>query len=330
MRPVRIGIVGAGIGRQHARTLAKVTGAQLVGMADLDPQRRAEATGEAGCPGYDSLAAMLAEAKPDGVLLCTPPYVRLELIERLATAGVAVFCEKPPALEEAAARAVRRVLDRSGVLQMAGFMYRYARVVEAARQRLGGRQVLICQIIGIWEVLFWMTPGSDYFHRHRVGGPMVEQGVHLIDVARYVLGDEVVRVHARGANLAFPVSDQVQTEDTVQASLLWSRGTVGSHVHCWAHHGHVFELRFVGVDFALTLDLKNHRLHGTDGGESVDRTFPGDDYPLTQLQTFCDAIATGDRTPIRSTYADACRTLAVALAANRSVDTGLDLPVSAF
>ncbi|MDQ2731017.1 MAG: Gfo/Idh/MocA family oxidoreductase [Armatimonadota bacterium] len=325
----KIGIIGCGIGNKHAGNFPQIENGVLVGMCDLDEKRVAESAARWGCPAFTHYEAMLDEAKPDGVMVCTPPYVRMPLIEDVAARGLAVFCEKPPAADMAAARAARRSLQRHNTLNSVGFMYRWMQAADRVKSLIAGRPVVVCQITGIWEVLYWAQAGAvstDYFYRDRAGGPMVEQGVHLIDVARFVLDDEVDHVHGRGANVIHPLTETFTTEETIGASLAWRKGTVGSHIHCWTHHGHIFQILFVGVDFALTLDLARNRVTGTEGGQSVEEAFD-DDYYVTELKGFCDAILQQNQTLIRGSYADACHTLAVATTVMESIDRGIALPV---
>jgi len=328
----RIAIVGCGIGNKHASGFRSITNGELVAMCDLNEKRLKDSTDKYGCPGYTSYEQMLDKAKPDGVMVCTPPYVRMPMIEQLAQRGIAVFCEKPPAGDLATARAVKRALERYPVINSVGFMYRWMQAADHMKALIAGRPVLVCQITGIWEVLYWAEAGrisSDYFYRDRAGGPLVEQGVHLIDVSRFVLGDNVARVHGRGANVIHPLSNTFTTEETIQVSMQWRKGTLGSHVHCWSHHGHIFQVLFAGVDFGLVLDLKDNRVSGMNNGQRVDQTFT-DDYYVSELSGFCDAILKKDQSLIRGNYADSCHTLAAAVTAMQSVDSGVDLPVPAW
>ena len=331
MKP-RIGIIGCGIGSLHAGNFKQVANGELAALCDMNEKRLAESAAKFGAPGYTTVDAMLSAQKLDGVMICTPPYVRMPLIEQLASKGLAIFCEKPPAANMETARAAQRALENHKVINSVGFMYRWMEAAAKIKALIAARPVLVCQITGIWEVLYWARDGKiskDYFYRDRAGGPLVEQGVHLIDVARFVLDDEVSRVHARGANVIHPLSANFTTEETIQTSMQWRKGTLGSHVHCWAHHGHVFQVLFAGVDFALTLDLKTNAVTGMNNGEAVNLSFK-DNYYVAEITGFCAAIEQKDQALIRGSYADACRTLAVAATAMQSLDTGIDLPAPAY
>ena len=328
----KIGIIGCGIGNKHASGFKNIDNGELIGMCDLNAERLNKSIERFGCPGFTSVDEMIEKGKPDGVMVCTPPYVRMPLIEDLARRGIHIFCEKPPAGEMETARAVRRALERYKVINSVGFMYRWMQAAAHIKSLIAARPVVVCQITGIWEVLYWAKDGkisSDYFYRDRAGGPLVEQGVHLIDVSRFVLDDEVTRVFARGGNVIHPLSKTFTTEETIQVSMQWRKGTLGSHVHCWTHHGHIFQVLFAGVDFALTLDLKENRVFGMNNKEKIDQAFT-DDYYVSELRGFCDAILKKDQSLIRGDYADSCGTLAAAATAMQSLDTGIDLPVPAW
>lgn len=330
--PARIGLIGLGFGNKHAGTLQQIENGRLAAVCDLNPERLKKGSEKYGVPGYGRVEDMLEKEKLDGVLLCTPPYVRMPLIEQLAARGLGVFCEKPPAGDLSTARAAKRAFEKHPVVNSVGFMYRWMQAADYVKALIASRPVVVCQITGIWEVLFWAKDGkisSDYFYRDRAGGPIIEQGVHLIDVARFVLGDEVARVHARGANVINPLSDSFTTEETIQVSMQWRKGTLGSHVHCWTTHQWVFQVLFAGVDFALTLDLATNQVRGKNNGEAIEKTFK-DDYYRTEMEGFCDAVLKKDPKLVRGNYADACHTLAVAATAMQSIDCGTDLPVPAY
>lgn len=329
---IRLGIIGCGIGQRHAENIQSLADCELVALCDMNEQRLHAAAARFGGATFTDVTAMVEQCALDGVLVCTPPYVRMPLLGDLARRGLAVFCEKPPAHDMATARAAKRVFETYPVINSVGFMYRWMQAADYLKSLIVQRPVLVCQITGIWEVLFWADQGlvsSDYYYRDRAGGPLVEQGVHLIDTARFILDDEITRIHARGANIIHQRSATCTTEETIQTSLAWRNGTLGSHVHCWSHHGHVFQILVAGADFALTLDLKTNRVFGTNDSVAIDQTFDDNCY-VTEIQGFCDAIHANDQSLVRSSYADACATLAVASTGMQSLDLGLDLPVPAW
>jgi predicted dehydrogenase len=158
----------------------------------------------------------------------------------------------------------------------------------------------------------------------RSGGQVVEQAVHIIDLARYLLG-EVDRVFADYALRANWDEPGYASDDVYSVNLRFRGGAVGHLAACSILHrrfnvgldvlckGHVYRIEDDGV----TVD-------GPDGTRRIERT---NDAGLAESEAFLRAVATGDRTAILSDYADALRTQRVALAANQSAELGLPVPV---
>ena len=69
---VRLGLIGAGvIGARHMGAMDAVEDVELVGIADPTPAAKANAD-ERGVPFFTDTEALLADKKPDGVVVCTP------------------------------------------------------------------------------------------------------------------------------------------------------------------------------------------------------------------------------------------------------------------
>ena len=319
MRAAVIGVGGPGL--KHAGHIAASGKAKLVAIADIDRQKADAAADEHGATAYTDVCEMLDRESLDAVFLCTPAWVRSDLIDEIAQRGLALFCEKPPALSLEDARRCQAAIDRAGILNGVGFMYRWAEVAHRMRELLAGKTVNCCMVRGIWTVLFWDGLPGWYLIKQQSGGMILDQGVHLIDVVRYVLQDDVSDVHAFGGNLIVPKREAMTVEDTVTVNLRFTRGTLGTYAHGWAHRGWIWQFDCIGEDFCLTCDLsQNQRLSGHIGDEKIDFRSDDDCY-VTEVDRFLDAVIAGDQSIIRSSYADATRSLAAALAINRSLDT---------
>jgi predicted dehydrogenase len=194
--PCRIGFVGTGgVAHRHARVLTGLPGVELVAATDVDPARTArfaEAHGVRAVPDVDALLGERLHA----VYLCVPPYAHGALEVRIAEAGGALFVEKPLAADEPTAEWVARRIRPSRVLTRVGHHWRCAEPVHRARALLAGRRIrLVC---GAW--LDTTPPVAWWSDRARSGGPLVEQAVHVLDLARVLVG-EVTEVHAAAGGL---------------------------------------------------------------------------------------------------------------------------------
>ena len=113
---MRIAVLGCGrIGRMHAELLARrVDGVQLAGVHDVVPPLAHSVGAQLGVPVFRTAADTLA-AGIDAVAICTTTDTHVELIEAAAKAGVAIFCEKPIALDLAEVDAALAAVERRPV-----------------------------------------------------------------------------------------------------------------------------------------------------------------------------------------------------------------------
>jgi len=325
---MRVGVIGLGWpGQTHAKHAAQAPGVTVAAMADIDTGKAATIAAPYGAAAYADYREMLDRESLDAVFLCTPHFVRAEPIREIAARGIALFCEKPPAFTLEEALKCQEAIEASGVVNSVGFMYRWARITEHMRDALAGRTVIACLIRGAWPVAFWDGIPPWLLVEEKSGGPIVEQGVHLLDVARYLLDDEVCEVHAYQSPVVLQRSESVTICDTVCLNLRWSRGPLGSHLHNWTHRGWVWEVDLICDSARLTWDMAHNRVVGSADGEPLEFTADDDCY-RTEVMGFLDAVHRGDRGGVRSTYADSVRTLAIALAARQSLATGAPVAVS--
>jgi len=117
VRPVRIGLVGYGKGGRffHAPLIAAAAGCELAGVVTRSAGRRAELEGDyPGTPAYDDLAQLAADGV-DAVAISTPADTHVPLVAQAVSLGLPVVCDKPFALQSAAARQALEEAERAGV-----------------------------------------------------------------------------------------------------------------------------------------------------------------------------------------------------------------------
>ncbi len=187
---MRIGIVGCGsIGQKRARALAS---AQLVACADAQPER-ATALARA-FPSAESTdwPALVERPDVDVVVVSTTHDVRAEITLAAVRAGKHVLVEKPAARCAAELVPVIEAAELAGVLVRVGFNHRYHPALRKARE--------LCAAGELGELMFLRgryghggRPGYEKEWRAipelSGGGELIDQGVHLVDLARCFLGD---------------------------------------------------------------------------------------------------------------------------------------------
>ena len=190
---IRLGIIGCGlIGQKRAKALA---GATLVGCADPVLARAQALAGQhPGCQAHAEWAALLARKDVDAVVIATPHDVLAGITRAAVEAGKHVLVEKPAARHVSEVRPLKALAEQRGVRVRVGFNHRYHRALQQARH-----------IVDSGEAGPLMFLRARYGHGGRIGynkewrakpevsggGELIDQGVHLIDLARWFLGDFV-------------------------------------------------------------------------------------------------------------------------------------------
>jgi UDP-N-acetyl-2-amino-2-deoxyglucuronate dehydrogenase len=227
----RIGIIGCGkIAGNHARALQQVPGVDVVGCCDPDLERARAFAAAQGIPhAYASMEELFA-AGLDACTVCTPHPVHEQCVIAAADAGLHVLCEKPIAVDVAAADRMIAAADRAGVTFGVLFQRRFwpaARRIKAAIEdgRLGA------PVLGEVSVLLH-RPSSYYAGdawRGRWdtdgGGVLMTQAVHQIDMLQWFMGEAVtvsgfIRTHTHGAH--------IETEDAASAVVAFASGATAT------------------------------------------------------------------------------------------------------
>jgi predicted dehydrogenase len=207
---MRIGIVGCGlIGHKRAQALA---GARLVACADAEPERAQHLAAKFdGCRALRDWRELVDHDAVDIVIVATPHHALAEITLAAIAAGKHVLVEKPAARHAGELPAVIAAAERSGVRVRVGFNHRYHRALRKARE-LFDQGVL-------GEPMFLR---ARYGHGGRLGyekewraqpqlsggGELIDQGVHLIDLARLFLGEFTdVQGYAQTCYWDMPVDD---------------------------------------------------------------------------------------------------------------------------
>ena len=317
-----IALLGAGrLGAAHARTLASLPEARLTIVADPQPAARAVAPAVGARFLADPYAA-IHHPEVEAVVIVTPTGTHAALIETAARAGRAIFCEKPIALDVPATERALAVVRETGVPLQIGFQRRYDPGFAEAQR------VIVAGELGRLHLLRSVShdpypPPPPYIPE--CGGQFVDMSIHDLDVARFLMGDEVEAVSGVGARLgpeapAFAAADDW---DTTVLSLRFRGGALGSIVNSrQAGYGYDIHTEVLGDRGGLKVGYERHTpiTRYDRGGAHHDYVpyFPerfAQAYAL-ELQAFVAAVRDGK--PVTPTGADGLAALRVALAATQS------------
>lgn len=221
---VRVGVLGVGrIGRMHAQLLHReLPGATVTGVADAVPEVAARVAADLGVPAL-AIDELITGDTVDAVAICTSTPTHVDLSVQAARAGKAILCEKPVSLDlEEVDRAIAAV-DAAGVPFMVGFNRRFdpghASVREAVRSGAIG-DLHTVRITSRDPA----PPPPEYVADS--GGIFLDMTIHDFDMARFIVGSEVVEVYARGAVRIDPRIGQAGDVDTAVTLLTHEDGTI--------------------------------------------------------------------------------------------------------
>jgi predicted dehydrogenase len=330
-RVLRIGVVGCGnMGRKHTTNCSRMEGVSVAAVVDTDVAKAAALGAEVEAAVYDSTEMMLADVPVDAVIVATPPGVRWEIVKAAAANGQALFVEKPIALNLAMARVCGVAVKESSVVGAVGFQLRYSPLTQQARALISGRPVTHVRTACTTPYYLNMDMPLWFLQRAHSGGPLLEQSIHVIDMARYLVGD-ITHVFARGDRLVRPDLDTVDSEDSIVLAYRFASGALGSHIDSCAMTEFNWEIELFGPDWRLLVDYARRRLSGQIDGEIVEKEFPSEDLHMLEMRAFLEAVRHHDtnngNNGVLSDFADATKTLAVVLAGDRSLETGIWEPV---
>jgi predicted dehydrogenase len=206
---MRVGIIGCGlIGRKRAETLSN---AVLTVCCDTIPERADSLAGDYGARSMVDWRSAASSDEVDAICVATTHDMLPRVAEFAAAAGKHVLIEKPGGRSAAELEPVREAAMHTGALVRIGFNHRYHRAFQKARE--------FYENGALGELMFIR---ARYGHGGRLGyekewrakpefsggGEGIDQGVHLVDLARWFLGDfTCVQGHAATYYWDMPVDD---------------------------------------------------------------------------------------------------------------------------
>lgn len=181
-KKIRVAVIGAGnMGRHHVRNYINLPGAELLGIADVNPATK-EMAAEYGVAYFEDYLKMLDELKPDAVSIVVPtPFhatIGLEAMKR----GIHCLIEKPIASTVAEANKLIAMAKKKNLVFTVGHIERYNPLIRAIKElvvdkkKLGVITSVVCQRVGGFPKV---EPKTDV---------IIDLAVHDIDILNYLIG----------------------------------------------------------------------------------------------------------------------------------------------
>lgn len=269
--PLRVGIIGAGIGKSHAEGYAKQSRVQIAAIAGLDARVQTLAA-TYGARTYGEYAELLAQPDIDAVSICVPNGLHHEVTIAALNAGKHVLVEKPLARTLVEGEEMLAAAKSAGKILMISFNHRQRSDVQYIKQQIdSGRLGRIYYAKAYWMRRAGIPGINSWFVNKGMagGGPLIDLGVHMLDITMFLMGEPTpVSVNAatyaefgprgqKGMNsIRTGASASYEVEDLATAMIRLQGGATVQLETSWATHGPN------GDDFGLVL-------YGTEGGAEL-------------------------------------------------------------
>ncbi len=265
---MKVGLVGAGLqGWRRASALDHASGDRLLLVADIRRPVAERLAAHFGCEVTNEWQDLVEDRAVEVVIVCTPPHLHAAITTAALEAGKHVLCEKPLGRTLAEAAPVVHAAQRNGVFLKCGFNYRHHPGILQAKLwsdqgHIGEAMYIRCRhgICG--------RPGYEKEWRAQPeisgGGELMDQGLHVLDLARWFLGDFVEASGMLGT-LFWNISPQ---EDNAFAILRTDERKIASLHVSWTQWKNLFSFELYGRDGYIAVE-------GLGGGYGVERAVLG-------------------------------------------------------
>ena len=333
--PIRIGVIGTGIGATHIKVFHHLDGVEVVAVASADRQRAVNAAAQYGIRlATDDYRALIA-SDVDAVVISTPPALHREMVVAAATAGKHVFCEKPLSLTFSDAVAMIDAVSQAGIVDLINFHLRFAPGFSTAHRLLEAGK--IGQITNI-DASVTVNPidyvnaswGSDsklgWFTDPAHGGGLLRSsaGPHLVDLILWLGGSiETLVATTMTSRPRVPLAAEgreieVRVDDAFAMIGRLSNGALATmRGLAVAEHETEFEVTIHGTEGSLYISPSSLRgmLQGDDQVHEI--SIDHQDPRRAIAGTFIDAIRGNGGRP-RPDFTDGARAQAVLEACTQS------------
>jgi len=241
-KKVKVGVIGLGMGRAHLANYQELEQAEVIAICDVDKQRLQTTQQEYAIPHiFTDYQKMLQLPELDAVSVATPNFLHTAISIAALKAGKDVLCEKPLATNSKEAREIIKVKNKTGRKLAVHFNNRFRPEVQFLKNYLEeGNLGKIYYARTVWNRRDGAPRGGKTWFTNREksgGGPLVDLGVHRIDLALWLLGyPKVVSVsglvnYELGRKIAKEQRVHYDVEDFATA-LIKLEGDIALQVEC--------------------------------------------------------------------------------------------------
>lgn len=179
---LKVAVIGVGsMGRNHARILHQMDGADLTAIVDPSSESRAVITSQSDAAGFETVDEAIAHGV-DAAIIATPTVQHHAVACRLIEAGIHLLIEKPITATLADAKDLISRAERRGVVLTVGHVERFNPAIQTLHDTIAGENIISIAISRV----------GPFPPRINDVGIVTDLGVHDIDLIRWLSGSEIV------------------------------------------------------------------------------------------------------------------------------------------
>jgi len=304
----RIGLMGCGTvaGYGHLPAITESASWELASILEPDEGRRKAAQERFHVPNAFGEVDAFLESGIDAVTITSPAPCHLQNVRDAARHGKPILCEKPLAMNDAEAEEMIALARDAGVPLFTGFMRRFGpeeRKIKALLDAGAVGDVKALRLVYVWNCHGRYETdehGKRIEQRRRQGrmlegGPMVDCGVHDVDLARWWTASDVVRQQGIGVWV-----QDYEAPDHIYLHLDHENGahTMVEMSYSYGHTAkeprHIFTYDVIGTEGVIRFEGNAHRLELRSSTETRAWTFEEGKNFLGMYEEFARAVETGD------------------------------------
>ena len=329
-KPLRAGVIGLGVGEQHLLSYRSIDGVEVRAICDIDPARLQEVGERYNVDHrHADYRALTEDPDIDVVSICSYDNWHAEQLISAFRHGKHVMVEKPLVLHRREAEAVYRAYQDSGCQLTSNLILRRSpRFMEIQSMIAAGDFGEVFYLEGdylhqiLWKITSGWRGNMDFYCTFYGGG------IHLVDLMRWMVGEEVVEVSAMGTDILTRGSSY-RYPDTIVALLRFAGGALAKCATSLGPQRTKFHaLNVYGTRLTFVNDLPNGKIFSGDD--------PADERPVTtpypgmakgdMLPEFIAAIRGGGAPAVHAT--EVFRVMDVCFGVWDAAQTGKRVPVS--
>ena len=325
---MKIGMLGVAHAHANAYVGAAegVEDAAVVAVADDDKARGQEFADRHDIE-YGPTADVLDQV--DIGVVCAANADHREWVEQAAEAGVDVLCEKPLATTAEDGQAMVEACEETGVTLGVAMPVRFNEPIRHAKAAYEDGELGDLQAIIGTNLLTWMAAGSWITDPEQAGGGAItDHTVHVVDLARWITGQEVTEVYAESGTL---FNDELDVEDVDLLSMELEDGTPFTHDGSWCQPdtwdfwGDV-TMRLIGTEKVIEVDCFDRTLKQTTAEDGIWQVDWGENMNEGMVRDFVEAVREGREPEVSG--AEGLKEVKVVEAAYESVESGGPVEIS--